>query len=98
VTEQTVMFPELMVGDPTASLQRSLCKGCGSEMAWATTTSGASVPLDPAPVADGNLVFVGKVVRYLHKGERVPEGMPRYRSHFSTCPEAGRFRRGRGTR
>jgi hypothetical protein len=66
-------------------------------MVWVNSTKGGAVPLDPRPVRDGNLVFeVGAekpTVRYLRKGDVVPAGTAKYKSHFATCSEAHRFRR-----
>lgn len=78
----------------------SRCKSCGASIVWALTALGKSIPLDPAPVAAGNLVIAGGVlgtpqasVRYLTKGETPPADQARFVSHFSTCPNAAEHRR-----
>jgi hypothetical protein len=105
MTDQTMLFPEPILSDPAAGIPRATCRGCGAAMVWVASTKGGKVPLDPRPVPDGNLVFesangLGEpskagepTVRYLRKGDVVPSGTAKYKSHFATCPEAGQFRR-----
>lgn len=73
------------------------CHSCGQEIEWAFTEKDKRMPLDADPREDGNLVVVSRraseygmtpVVRYVKAGEgnRV--------SHFATCPDSGRHRRG----
>lgn len=79
------------------------CRGCDADMRWAVTAErGKGVPLDPEPVDDGPLVFTGEqagdgrmIVAYYREGVEAYRGMPRYRSHFETCPEAASFRKPR---
>lgn len=82
------------------------CKSCHAAIRWGRTTQGKGVPLDPEPVSDGNLVLDTEVgmtlvdgdplselpVRHLRRGEQAPVGVPRYRSHFVTCPDADSWR------
>lgn len=75
------------------------CRGCQGPMLWALTDKGKGIPLDPDSVPDGNLVAAGEpaadgrmVVRYIRKGEELPEGTLRFKSHFATCPNAEQFR------
>lgn len=95
--DQTLLFPEPILADPAAQLPRAACRGCGAAMVWVASTKGGTVPLDPRPAPDGNLVFepaaATPTVRYLRKEDVVPAGTARYRSHFSSCPEAAQFRR-----
>lgn len=75
---------------------------CRARMVWAVNEqTGKGNPIDPEPVDDGNVVIVGQettksgpapVVRYLAKGED-PGPVPRYKSHFATCPAADSFRK-----
>ena len=77
------------------------CRSCKQEIRWAVTAGGHPMPIDPAPVTDGNL--------RLDAGDRA-EGMPRvvvvppsqrvdgewlYVAHFRTCPFAAEHRRRR---
>lgn len=97
-TEQAPMFPDLIAADPIANLPRVACKGCGELMTWVNTTQGRAMPLDPAPVPNGNVVIVrdgggGLLAEYLRRTDTPAPGTPRYQSHFSSCPERARFRR-----
>lgn len=101
------------------------CRSCGSPIFFGLTTKGRRMPIDPAPVEDGNVVLVslearmetgvanlGRAraqrdgatptdggsadlprVRVLRAGEHVEVDLPRYRSHFATCPQPPRPRR-----
>lgn len=76
----------------------SNCTSCNRPITWAVAqASGKSVPLDPTPIPDGNVVRVGAdeqnrpIVVFLKKGETSTN--PRYRSHFTTCPAAQRHRK-----
>lgn len=71
----------------------SKCRSCGAAVVWARmATSGKLSPfqLDEA----GEWVIVDEVAS--HQG-RAPEGIdpaaPRFTSHFSTCPNAGTWRK-----
>lgn len=77
----------------------AVCKSCKAPVIWAETSAGKRMPIDATPVADGNLRLMhgpgsGKVLVITGAP---PEGSeePRFVSHFSTCPEAVRFRRER---
>ena len=65
----------------------STCRSCGAAIVWAKTTTGKSMPLDAEPVPDGNIV--------LHEGVAYVTGTGDRKSHFATCPNAARHRRGR---
>ncbi|MEA2702898.1 MAG: hypothetical protein QOD63_843 [Actinomycetota bacterium] len=84
------------------------CRACAAAIWFGLTVKGRRMPIDPAPAEDGNVVIDADVVlhaladldartlphvRVLGKGEAVDPDVPRYRSHFSTCPAAERFRR-----
>lgn len=77
----------------------SACRSCGAEIRWERTAAGKPIPLDPEPVADGNLAIRddGRVVAYIDgDGERIALGRPlRYVTHFATCPNADQHRRNR---
>lgn len=67
------------------------CRSCGAAIAWAWTEKGRAIPLDAAPVSNGNIKLeptngpklLAIVVGPGH-GDRV--------SHFATCPNAGEHR------
>lgn len=76
-------------------MRESLCRSCGAPIAWATTTNGKPMPLDPDPVPNGNVVIgIDGVAMVFARTGQVPKGFDRFRSHFATCPEAAKFRRG----
>jgi len=66
------------------------CKSCGAEIEFVPTKKGIAMPLDPGPVADGNLVIDAGVVRMrtAEDGE-----LERRRSHFASCPQNAQWRR-----
>lgn len=62
-----------------------------------------SMPVNSQPDPAGNIVLFhrpgeGIVCRVLRRGEEPPPGAKLRTSHFSTCPNAARHRRGRGER
>jgi hypothetical protein len=74
----------------------SNCKSCGASIIWCHTIQGKKMPVDAnvsergtfvleeRTEADPYAIFVGG--KSLHR-------WPRYRSHFSTCPEADEHRK-----
>ena len=85
-----------------AQLSRTTrCRGCGAEIAFIKTVNGKSIPVDPEAIefipefANDRFVLVDGTVE---RGEPVKqadriETHIGYRSHFSTCPAADRFRK-----
>lgn len=78
------------------------CASCGAPIVWCATTRGNRMPVDPEPVADGNLLVDGTLDVYGRTHDRVlvltshdvPLGdPPRYVSHFQSCPDAVGWRR-----
>lgn len=84
---------------------RKAAKKGGAELLWARTLSGKAMPLDAAPSPAGNVFLHDGTDR---GGESSPvvtvlgaraaleargAGRTLYKSHFSTCPSAGQFRR-----
>ena len=74
------------------------CKGCGAEIIWI-----GKIPCDPEPVtywekhkARGKVVTPnGQVVSCEFSGELAKSTGVGYITHFSTCPCADQFRKGR---
>lgn len=59
-------------------------------MLWKQTEAGTFMPIDPTPTPKGNLVVSGRDrVRVVVHG---PPSMPRYISHFVSCPNAASHR------
>ena len=77
------------------------CKGCGAEIIFIGTAGGKSIPCDPEqvmywvkPKAKGKVVTPnGEVISCEFSGESDKATGLGFVSHWSTCPEAGRFRR-----
>jgi hypothetical protein len=70
------------------------CNSCHREIRWAkSATTGKSMPLDPEPTPDGNLVVERGVFRAATaEDKRLHRDL--FVSHFSTCPQAEKWRRG----
>lgn len=78
------------------------CSSCRRPIEWALTEAGKRIPLDPAPVPDGNLVIERRDldgtphVRYLTKAGAdlfTDANAERRVTHFATCPNAKAHRR-----
>ena len=72
------------------------------------TEAGKAVPLDPIPIEEGNIIIrsgpqLGQVVAHYEKKEEtqarlkctIPAGRTAYLSHFATCPDARKWRKGK---
>ncbi len=76
----------------------STCLSCHAPIVWALTASGKRLPVDPDPVAEGNLAIGPEDpprVRYLSKSDTVCTSEWRGVSHFATCPDAKLHRKSR---
>jgi len=85
------------------------CTTCGRPMIWCQARrSHKSLPVDPEPRADGNLFAVigrgYKGAPLIDTTNQLPDPdlftdtadvIPRYVSHFATCPQADQHRRAR---
>lgn len=72
------------------------CRSCGSQVLWARTVNDKPMPLNPEPCEyGGNIVLENGVARVIKKGEAVGHDVKLYRSHFATCKEADKFRKGK---
>jgi hypothetical protein len=72
------------------------CASCGASVHWAVTGTGASMPVDVAPRADGNLQLHWNGQRILAvylTGDVAAVPGPRRISHFATCPHAKDWKR-----
>lgn len=67
------------------------CRSCQAEVQWVKTASGKSMPVERDD--NGNLIVVKGVSHVIPKGQEPVAGMPRFVSHFATCPYAGHHRR-----
>lgn len=72
----------------------SNCNGCRAPVVWAVTPAGKSMPVDPDPTDNGNLVLTLGTPPRVRPPELTddPDG-PRWVSHFATCPQSEDFRK-----
>ena len=69
------------------------CRSCGAPIEWRqTAATGKLIPLDLEPRTDGNLVVTGGLASQAKMFDP-PES--RRVSHFATCPQAAKWRRGK---
>lgn len=75
----------------------SRCKSCDATIIWAITDHGKSMPIDAQPSANGNvelrLDHGGAYRAKVHAGPNGHTGQL-HTSHFVTCPNAAKHRRG----
>lgn len=79
------------------------CKGCGAEIIWIKTPAGKSMPCNAEPMtywenpgAAGKIVTPnGEVIRCEFTGDPDKATGIGYIPHWYTCPQAGKFKRGR---
>lgn len=68
------------------------CRSCGAEIVWAITTSGKRMPIDAAPVPNGNVTL-------RDDGGDAPTALVgkggTHVSHYATCSEAKQWRKPR---
>lgn len=84
---------------------RNKCRGCGESIVWIKTPAGKSMPCDSTPVtywakpkAAGKVVTPnGEVVSCEFEGDLHTATGIGYISHFSTCPQATKFKRGKAS-
>jgi hypothetical protein len=77
------------------------CRGCGADIIWIKTPGGKSMPCDPIPVmywekakAPGKVVTPnGEIKNCVFEGDLDKATGVGYISHFSTCPQADRFKK-----
>jgi hypothetical protein len=76
------------------------CRSCGAEIRWERTAAGKAIPLDPAPVSEGNIdvVWTGgsEVAAVLGPDDALAAqaaGHRLYLTHFATCPNAATHRK-----
>lgn len=76
------------------------CRSCRAPIRWAITdANNKPMPIDPEPVADGNLWVVEwergtPRMGVALSGDGVPAHVPfRYVSHFVTCPDRDEWRK-----
>lgn len=75
---------------------KTTCSSCGAETLWRITPGTKWMPLDPVPVATGNVRVRGTNC-FVLGGNALDEARARgeqlYVSHFATCPNAAAHRK-----
>ena len=88
---------------PASAPVASTCKACGKPIWWMTTAAGKAIPLDDeieyvAPNGHGKRLMLfdesGKVINGFECKKNAVGAQTGRRSHFATCPDADKFRRG----
>ena len=73
------------------------CRSCGAQIIFGLTEKARRMPLDPDPVPDGNVLvsrFGGDLLVRVVDPKTQPAGTALYRSHFASCPDAAKHRKG----
>jgi hypothetical protein len=77
--------------------QYPMCASCQSPIRWVTMPSGKHMPLDTTPSPDGNVCVhsdgVKAAVLTADELAQFPADLPRFKSHFATCPGAAKHRK-----
>jgi len=67
----------------------SKCRDCDEPIRWVITTAGKTMPVDPVPHPEGNVLLTpdGLTCRVLGPLDRLEQRRihPLYLSHFATC-------------
>lgn len=80
-------------------MKRARCSTCQARVIWATTQNGKRIPINPEPVAGGNIRLSGgdlhpraAVVDMSRDLFDETDDGARYVSHFVDCPQAAEHR------
>lgn len=81
--------------------QLTRCRGCRRTVFFATTQGDKKIPIDEKPANDGNLLVAtsgtqlptATVMRSGQAAGMREQGVPTYKAHFATCPNADDFRK-----
>ena len=73
-------------------MKTSICSGCNQPINFIKTATGKWMPIDTEiTVSNGkDILYVDEITGF----KKLEAGRKGYKSHFSTCPEANKFRRG----
>lgn len=80
-------------------INKSKCRSCKADVAWAFTVAGKKSPFEPDPaglfiIENGTARHVGPPPAQLELGAE-PDKRPRFTSHFATCEQASEWRKPR---
>jgi hypothetical protein len=84
-------------------MDRGTCQSCLAAIFWMTTTTGGRMPIDCEPVPDGNIRLLEEFSTVEVLGKKATsaartKGEKLYKSHFASCPNAAKHRKGRKPR
>lgn len=81
---------------PLEPIKMAWCRSCRAIIFWTKWASGKKMPVDYKPVPDGNLVIrrLPSCILVQFWKEEYGDALPRYTSHFATCPDAQQHRKG----
>lgn len=74
------------------------CRSCGTEILWIKTEKGKLTPVDAVPLMhiENEIVIRddGKTMAVVYSNPPIAgDDHKYYRSHFATCPDAGKWRK-----
>lgn len=73
------------------------CRSCRAAVFFVRSAkTSAYQVLDAEPVADGNIVILDDLAHVCTGDlfeEKLPDGLPKYKSHFATCPDSDKHRK-----
>lgn len=82
---------DVLTRERFALSQRRRCKSCGAPIIWASTATGAAMPVDPDPIGGGNLQLTRRGDESVTAAVVRP-GEGTHRSHYASCPHADQWR------
>jgi hypothetical protein len=76
------------------------CRSCGAPVIWAVSAYGRKLPVDAHPAEAGQWWLTtddprATVPNFRRVDLYTPAAAPRYTSHFATCPQADKWRKGK---
>lgn len=85
--------------DLTAYVRR--CRSCDAPIIWARTINGKTMPVDAEPTEGGNVLLeirqgLMRATVYPPDATLIDPDLTFRLSHFTTCPDAQGWRKGRG--
>lgn len=72
------------------------CSSCNAPITWIKTVRGRSMPIDPTPCEDGNLILThagAMMVSKARAAEYWAAGTSLFSSHFASCAKSRPKRR-----
>ncbi len=73
--------------------EKGECRFCAAPVIWCIAEASGKINiLDALPRDDGNVALIEGKARYARKDAPLPDHLPRYVSHFATCPDVAAVR------